>query len=188
MVLILPFYKFYSKINPYNKHNSLTMNNFIFFPSPLRNSYNFPLTKERKRQKKETKCEKQEGIKKENLIEHKGWLDSMAVSGQRTGRTRRRKWDDESATKRVDWHCLCAWTMWPAWNHGFFTGIRNAGSTCLLVYSLESGVVYESRSLAKLSIDPFHLFNCGPRKCSSNVSWNWTFVSFLAHFHLCWWI
>lgn len=67
MVLILPFYRFYSKINPYNKHNSLTINNFIFFSSPSHNSYNLPFTKERKRQKRETKCEKQEDIKKRKL-------------------------------------------------------------------------------------------------------------------------
>lgn len=66
-VNILYIYRFYSKINPYNTHNSLTINNFIFFPSPSHNSYNLPLTKERKGQKRETKCEKQEGIKKRKL-------------------------------------------------------------------------------------------------------------------------
>ena len=75
--------------------------------------------------------------------------------GQTSKGTRRRKWDDESATKRQGCHCACQYDLRRIM--GFSPASEMQGIYLLLDSSLESGVAYESGPLTRLSICPTYL-------------------------------
>lgn len=91
--------------------------------------------------------------------------------GQTSKGTRRRKWDDESATKRQGCHCACQYDLRRIM--GFSPASEMQGIYLLLDSSLESGVAYESGPLTRLSICPIYLITDkeGKKKRKENSFW-----------------
>lgn len=91
--------------------------------------------------------------------------------GQTSKGTRRRKWDDESATKRQGCHCACQYDLRRIM--GFSPASEMQGIYLLLDSFLESGVAYESGPLTRLSICPTYLITDkeGKKKRKENSFW-----------------
>lgn len=116
-----------------------------------------------RKEREEKRRDRERGEKKT------GWSIKVGWKEEGSGRRRRRKWDDESATKRPDWHWLSAERCGRRRIMAFSSAPRRKCSIYLLLgCSLESGVAYESPPIPSLSnrpsVHPSDSFNYQPRK------------------------